>query len=114
MIVYLGMCRLVSLSSVSMVPSQARHSPILIVYVLLPADRSAMHVAMAGEAFHVGPAPAAQSYLNVNRILVRAPHMIPRNDNWERRIRVFAELSWQCARLHARLFKSCLFYILFI
>ena len=33
------------------------------------ADRAAMHVAMADEAYHVGPPPAAQSYLNAGRIL---------------------------------------------
>ena len=33
------------------------------------ADRAAMHVAMADEAYHVGPAPAALSYLDANRIL---------------------------------------------
>jgi len=32
-------------------------------------DRNSMHVAMADEAHHVGPAPAAQSYLNATRIL---------------------------------------------
>ena len=33
------------------------------------ADRDALHVALADEAFHVGPAPALESYLNVERIL---------------------------------------------
>ena len=33
------------------------------------ADRAAMHVAMADEAYHVGPPPAALSYLDSNRIL---------------------------------------------
>ncbi|MBI2864872.1 MAG: acetyl-CoA carboxylase biotin carboxylase subunit [Chloroflexi bacterium] len=33
------------------------------------ADKSAPHVAMADDAYFVGPPPAAQSYLNVDRIL---------------------------------------------
>ena len=32
-------------------------------------DRDAMHTSMADEAWNVGPAPAAESYLNVERIL---------------------------------------------
>jgi acetyl-CoA/propionyl-CoA carboxylase biotin carboxyl carrier protein len=32
-------------------------------------DRDAVHASMADEAWNVGPAPAAESYLNVNRIL---------------------------------------------
>ena len=32
-------------------------------------DRDAMHSSMADEAWNVGPAPAAESYLNVQRIL---------------------------------------------
>jgi acetyl-CoA/propionyl-CoA carboxylase biotin carboxyl carrier protein len=32
-------------------------------------DREAMHVAMADEAWNIGPAPASESYLNVERIL---------------------------------------------
>jgi len=33
------------------------------------ADRNAMHASMAGESFHIGPPPAAQSYLDSERIL---------------------------------------------
>mmetsp|Transcript_19648 Transcript_19648/g.57328 ORF Transcript_19648/g.57328 Transcript_19648/m.57328 type:complete len:715 (-) Transcript_19648:653-2797(-) len=39
------------------------------VAVFSDADRSAMHVAMADEAYHVGAAPAAESYLMAERIL---------------------------------------------
>ena len=39
------------------------------VAVYSEADRHSRHVALATEAVCIGPAPAAQSYLNVDRIL---------------------------------------------
>ncbi len=39
------------------------------VAVYSDADRDARHVALADEAYHIGPATPAQSYLNVERIL---------------------------------------------
>lgn len=42
------------------------------VAVYSDADRRAMHVQMADEAIHIGPAKAADSYLNMDRILVAA------------------------------------------
>jgi acetyl-CoA/propionyl-CoA carboxylase biotin carboxyl carrier protein len=42
------------------------------VGVYSDADRDARHVAVADEAIHVGPSPAAQSYLNVERIIEAA------------------------------------------
>jgi acetyl-CoA/propionyl-CoA carboxylase biotin carboxyl carrier protein len=42
------------------------------VAVYSEADRNALHVAFADEAFLLGPAPAAESYLNVDRILEAA------------------------------------------
>ncbi len=39
------------------------------VAVFSDADRDALHTRSAGEAFHVGPAPAADSYLNIARLL---------------------------------------------
>lgn len=39
------------------------------VAVFSDADRTALHVRMADEAYHVGPAPSIDSYLNQNRIL---------------------------------------------
>ncbi|XP_013148387.1 PREDICTED: methylcrotonoyl-CoA carboxylase subunit alpha, mitochondrial [Papilio polytes] len=39
------------------------------VAVYSDADKDAMHVEMADEAYHIGPAPSAQSYLNANKIL---------------------------------------------
>ena len=42
------------------------------VAVYSEADRDALHVAMADEAHAIGPAPAAQSYLSVERILEAA------------------------------------------
>ncbi len=39
------------------------------VAVYSEADREALHVSLADEAYEIGPAPSAQSYLNVRRIL---------------------------------------------
>jgi acetyl-CoA carboxylase biotin carboxylase subunit len=39
------------------------------VAVFSDVDRAALHVRKADEAYHIGPAPAAQSYLNVDRLL---------------------------------------------
>ena len=42
------------------------------VAVYSDADRDALHVAMADDAYHLGPATPAESYLNVGRILEAA------------------------------------------
>jgi len=42
------------------------------VAVYSDADRKALHVRYADQAFHLGPAPSAQSYLRVDRILQAA------------------------------------------
>ncbi|MGH9442149.1 MAG: biotin carboxylase N-terminal domain-containing protein, partial [Thermoanaerobaculia bacterium] len=42
------------------------------VAVYSDADRGAMHVAYADEAFRLGPAPARESYLSIDRILAAA------------------------------------------
>ena len=47
----------------------ARKMGIATVAVYSDADRGALHVKMADEAVHIGPSPAAQSYLQVERIL---------------------------------------------
>jgi 3-methylcrotonyl-CoA carboxylase alpha subunit len=47
----------------------ARRLGIGTVAVYSDADRSALHVSMADEAVHIGPAPAADSYLRIDRIL---------------------------------------------
>jgi len=39
------------------------------VAVFSDADRTALHVRMADEAYHIGPAPSLESYLNQSRIL---------------------------------------------
>ena len=47
----------------------ARRMGIATVAVYSDADARALHVAMADEAVHVGPAPAAQSYLVIDNII---------------------------------------------
>ena len=47
----------------------ARRMGIATVAVYSDADRAAMHVALADEAVHIGPAPARESYLNSAAIL---------------------------------------------
>src|SRR5262245_11221931 len=42
------------------------------VAVYSEADRQAMHVRMADEAYLIGPAPSSQSYLNQEKILETA------------------------------------------
>src|SRR5215469_4722447 len=42
------------------------------VAVFSEADRAALHVLRADEAYLIGPAPAAESYLNIDRILEAA------------------------------------------
>src|SRR6202451_3557786 len=50
----------------------ARRMGIKTVAVYSDADRDALHVEMADEAVAIGPAPAAQSYLQVERIVQAA------------------------------------------
>ena len=47
----------------------ARRMGIATVAVYSDADRDALHVEMADEAVHIGPAPAAESYLVAERII---------------------------------------------
>src|SRR5690554_7353707 len=47
----------------------ARKMGIATVAVYSDADRRALHVRMADEAVHIGPAPAAESYLSIDKIL---------------------------------------------
>ncbi|WP_126976975.1 acetyl-CoA carboxylase biotin carboxylase subunit [Frigidibacter oleivorans] len=47
----------------------ARRLGIATVAVYSDADRNALHVSMADEAVHIGPAPANQSYIVIDRIL---------------------------------------------
>ncbi|MDQ0347432.1 acetyl-CoA carboxylase biotin carboxylase subunit [Ancylobacter vacuolatus] len=50
----------------------ARRMGIATVAVYSDADRDALHVEMADEAVHIGPAPAAQSYLDAEKIIAAA------------------------------------------
>ena len=47
----------------------ARRMGVRAVAVYSEADAGAMHVAMADAAFGIGPAPAADSYLSIPRVL---------------------------------------------
>ncbi len=47
----------------------ARKMGIKTVAVYSDADRNALHVQMADEAVHIGPPPAAQSYIVIDRIM---------------------------------------------
>ena len=47
----------------------ARRLDCQVVAVYSDADRDAVHVKMADEAIHIGPAPAAQSYLNIDNVI---------------------------------------------
>src|ERR1700694_2586184 len=42
------------------------------VAVYSDADRAALHVRMADEAAHLGPAPSTESYLRIDKILAAA------------------------------------------
>ncbi len=50
----------------------ARRLGVRTIAVYSEADRSSVHVKLADEAFHIGPAPAAKSYLNIEAILAVA------------------------------------------
>src|SRR5690606_30048036 len=47
----------------------AKRMGIKTIAVYSDADRNALHVAEADTAFHIGPAPAAESYLDMEAIL---------------------------------------------
>ena len=47
----------------------ARKMGIQTVAVYSDADRNALHVKMADEAVHIGPAPANQSYIVIDKIM---------------------------------------------
>ncbi len=49
-----------------------REMGIATVSVFSDADRTSMHVRYADEAYHIGPAPSASSYLNMDKIIETA------------------------------------------
>jgi len=51
-----------------------REMGILSVAVYSDVDRASLHVRKADEAYHIGPAPAPESYLNISKILDVAKH----------------------------------------
>lgn len=50
----------------------ARKLGIKTVAVFSDADRLSMHTQMADEAYHIGPAPSADSYLRMDKIIAVA------------------------------------------
>ena len=50
----------------------ARRLGVRTVAVYSDADRNALHVRQADEAVHIGPSPAAESYLRGDRIIAAA------------------------------------------
>lgn len=46
-----------------------RELGILSVAVYSDADRNGLHVMLADEAYHIGPAPSSESYLNIEKLL---------------------------------------------
>lgn len=49
-----------------------REMGITSVAIFSDVDRAALHVSKADEAYHIGPAPASESYLNITRIVETA------------------------------------------
>ncbi|PKP39025.1 MAG: hypothetical protein CVT98_03685, partial [Bacteroidetes bacterium HGW-Bacteroidetes-15] len=48
------------------------------VAVFSDADRTAMHVRYASEAYHIGPSPSSESYLNADKIIdAKGKYVIP-------------------------------------
>ena len=47
------------------------------VAVYSDADRGAMHVRLADEAYRIGPAPAPESYLDVEKLVEVAKPIVP-------------------------------------
>jgi len=64
----------------------ARRMGIETVAVYSDADRDALHVSMADKAVPIGPPPAADSYLVIERIVAACRHAEPltgpQPDNW--------------------------------
>ena len=72
-VIFIGMIRKVLIANrgeiAVRVIRSCRELDIRTVAIFSDADRAAMHVRYADEAYYVGPSPSRESYLNVERIL---------------------------------------------
>ena len=54
-----------------------REMGVLSVAVYSDVDRGALHTIVADEAYHLGPTPASESYLNIEKIVDVAMRTFP-------------------------------------
>ena len=79
----------------------AKHMGVRTVAVYSEADKNAMHVELADQAIAIGPAPATQSYLNIDNILAAAMESgaeaiekFKIGNNYLRRDRIGVQIGW--------------------
>ena len=58
-----------------------REMDIQSVAIYSEADRNSLHVMLADEAYYVGPAPSAESYLNIEKIIEICKRIRSRSDS---------------------------------
>ena len=80
----------------------ARRMGIKTVAVFSDADRDALHVEMADEAVHIGPPPAAQSYLLIERIVEACRATGAQAEHVDQRLLAIALVENRVVELSAR------------